>query len=435
MQYVWQHRLWPPRHLRTVDGASVQVLDPGRLNTHAGPDFFNAKVKIDGHLWAGDVEIHVKASDWHRHHHDGDPAYDSVILHVVDRDDTMIRRPNGEVIPQMLMPCSPTLNEDYRSLVEHSVRDLPCATFIPSVHPLHITDWMSSLTIERLYTRSEHIGHILSIKEHSREEAAYVLLARALGFGTNAEPFERLARSLPLRIIGKHADSLLSIEALLLGQSGLLNPYLSNPIPSADPYVQALAREYRFLSTKFGLQPLEAPAWKMARMRPANFPHRRIAILARMLLGGFKFHSQALEVGDAEEAARLFDIELTGFWAQHYHLEGPAAEGVPRKLSRASVNLLIINVIVPLLFNYAQSTGRDRYVTLATDLLESLPPERNTIVDLFVRAGLNVRSAAVSQALIHLRRNYCEQRKCLYCRLGHRMLAEKARRDTTNSPQ
>lgn len=418
MQYVWQHRLWKPERMLTVDGRQVRIIDPGRLNTDAGPDFFNAKIWIDGRIWAGDVEIHVRASDWHRHGHDSDRAYDSVILHVVDRDDTFITRPDGEVIPQLRMPCNPEFHRHFSSLVERSDIDLPCAATIASTPRLYITDWLSALAYERVYQKADHVDELVARLGGDWESACYVTLARALGFGINGEPFERLALSLPLRFIGKHSDSLTAIEALLMGQSGLLD----SPDAQADAYGAELTREYRFLAHKFGLRRPERLGWKMSRMRPANFPHRRIAALASMLHGGFRLMNGLLGITDAESGIALLNPPLTGYWTNHYTF-GPESERTTSGMSRSSAISLVINVAVPLMFAYGRSRGDSQLTDRAMELLAGLPAERNSVIQLFERAGIKASDAFTTQALIQMRRCYCQQRKCLYCRIGHRQLA------------
>ncbi len=420
MQYVWQHRLWIQHDLTTVDGQRVSIIDPGRLNTDSGPDFFNAKISIDGHLWVGDVEIHVKASDWHRHGHDGDPAYDSVILHVVDRDDTIIRRSNGEALPQMRMPCEPQFHDYYRDLVGRSDIDMPCAADIAALPPLHLGAWLDALAYERIYDKVDRINGILQRFRGDWESAAYVTVARALGFGLNGEPFERLALSLPLMFVGKHSDTPLAVEALLFGQSGLLDA----PGTFGD-YVGRLKREYDFLAHKFGLRRPEGMLWKMSRMRPGNFPHRRIATLAAMLSGGFRMLSRILEVTCLDEAVELFSPELSEYWATHYNF-GAAVSGRVSALSRSSVAGLAINAVAPLQMAYGLSRDDSRLTDRSVELLQSLPPEANNVVRLFERAGIKVRDAFTSQSVIQMRRQYCEQHKCLYCRIGHRMLSSRA---------
>lgn len=418
MQYVWQHRLWQPAMMMTVDGRRVSVLDPGRLNTDAGPDFFNAKVRIDGHVWAGDVEIHVRASDWHRHHHDGDPAYDSVILHVVDYDDAMIRRSDGVVIPQLRMPCAPEFHRLYSAMVSRSDIDLPCGGSIAEIPPIYMSDWMSALAYERLYAKTDRISGLLDRLAGDWESVCYVTVARALGFGINGDPFERLALSVPRMMIGKHRDSLLTVEALLLGQSGLLPE-------SGDSYSQALNREYEYMAHKFGMRAPQSLGWKMARMRPANFPQRRIALLAALMTDGNRLMSRLLEVRTPDDAARLLNPPMSEYWKHHYTF-GAASERACGAMSRTSVNGLIINAIVPLMFGYGQAHDDPTLTDRAIDLLSQLPPESNSLVEMFARAGLKADNAMTSQALIQLRRAYCETHKCLYCRIGHRLLASGA---------
>lgn len=421
MQYVWQHRLWLQQDMRTVDGRIVQVIDPGQLNTDAGPDFFNAKVKIDGEIWVGNIEIHVRASDWMRHNHDKDPAYDSVILHVVDKDDIAVKRSNGETIPQLRMPCAPDFNARYQALVGQTATELPCSTTIAQLPSIYITDWISTLAHERLYRKVQRINEILERNSGDWEETCYITLARCLGFGINSDAFERLALSLPLRFMGKHSDSLLSIEALLFGQSGLLDN-----APENDPYVSRLTTEYRFLADKFSLRRPENLGWRMARMRPPNFPHRRIALLASMIHGGFRLMSAIISATDETTARNLFNIGLTGYWANRYGFDAASSRPISA-LSESSINIVLINTVAPLTYAYGLATGNSSLCDKATALLQSLKPERNSIIELFSRAGIKAPDAFTTQALIQLRREYCEPRKCLYCRIGHRMLAAKVR--------
>lgn len=213
MQYMWEHRLWGARELATNDGRRVRVIDPGRRNTDAGPDFFNAKVEIDGCLWAGNVEIHYRASDWHRHGHDDDPAYDTVVLHVVAKDDAPVVRANGERIPQMVMECTAEIADRYAALVNSTV-ELPCRQVIREMTSLDVAEWVQSLIFERLADKSRRVKGLLDRFHGSWEDTCYVTLARTIGFGTNSDAFELLAKSLPLNLLHKHADSLLQLEAL-----------------------------------------------------------------------------------------------------------------------------------------------------------------------------------------------------------------------------
>lgn len=423
MQYIWQHRLWPSGDMSTVDGERVQVIDPGRLNADSGPDFFNAKIRIGRDMWAGDVEIHVNASDWHRHRHDGDPAYESVILHVVGRDDTQIKRRDGRIIPQMRMPCAPDFSQSYNRLVEDaSSYKLPCENEIKNMPPVKIHSWLDSLAFERLYRKSDRIEALLKESSGDWESACYVTMARGLGFGLNSEPFERLALATPLRILHKHSDSPLSMEAVLFGQSGLLDDAKDD-----DAYVGLLKREYAFLANKFSLKKPSPLGWKMARMRPPNFPHRRIAFLAALLFGGFRLMSRIASATSLDDARKLFAVELTGYWASHYTFGSDLERHTPTALGRSSVDTLIINVVVPMLHAYGCAIDDVGLTNLATTMLQRLGSEQNSVVRLFKEHGIECDDAFTSQALIQLRREYCEARKCLFCRIGHQYLSARSK--------
>lgn len=415
MQYAWEHRLFPPGAVTTVDGLPLRIIHPGRRNTDAGPDFFNARIEIAGRQWVGNVEIHVRASDWLRHHHDTDPAYDSVILHVVDVSDRIICRSNGEPIPQMVLPRRPDLETRYRSLVERADLDLPCAPMIGAIDPLRRRSWLTSLTFERLYEKEQRIEELRSRLGGDYEQATYVTVARGLGFSVNADPFERLALATPLHVLGKHSDSVMTLEAILFGQSGLLDA----PAADGEPYAVELMKEYRFMVRKFGLRMPVSPGWKMSRMRPANFPHRRIATLAAMLAGGFRMHSRMLAAPTAEQSRLLFSPVVSDYWQTHYTFGGSPVANAGRGLSRSSAELMVINAAVPLIHSYASARGDEALEEKAIDMLQLLPPERNSIVDAFARAGLRAENAFDTQAIIQLRRRYCQERRCLACRIAH----------------
>ncbi len=420
LQYIWQHRLWLSEDMVTGDGLKVRVIDPGLLNTDAGPDFFNAKVEIDGRLWVGNVEIHVRASDWKRHHHDEDPAYDSVILHVVEKDDAPVTRINGERIPQVELRVSPRFNECYDRLVNAQV-ELPCAARLNEVPTLTVTEWIEALAFERLHGKVDRVRELYDRYNGSWEDICYVMLARTLGFGINNDAFERLARVTPLRLLHKHSDSILQVEALLFGQAGLLNG-----AHGEDPYFQQLTREYAFLANKFSLRPIEGSAWRLFRSRPQNFPYRRIALLAQFVQGGFNLMNDILEASDTKQLRQLFDIELSGYWTTHYSF-GKPSPGAGRALSNGSIDIVLINTVAPLYYARGEMTDDYAMTDRAIALLEDIRPEQNNIVTLFRNAGIKCDDALTSQALIQLRRNYCEARKCIYCRLGHRLLATDAR--------
>lgn len=421
MQYVWKHRLWRSEDMVTNTGKKVRVVDPGLLNTDAGPDFFNAKIEIDGHMWVGNVEMHYRATDWKRHHHDSDKAYDSVILHVVAKDDAPVRRTNGELIPQLVLEVSPQFNANYASLVGATI-EVPCAEKIKQVPHLTIVEWVEGLAFERLHGKVERIHQLLDSFNGSWEDVCYVTLARNFGFGINNDAFERLARRTPLRLLGKHSDSVLQIEALLFGQAGMLDAQK----PGMDSYYNQLCTEYAFLSNKFQLTPMEKESWKLFRIRPQNFPYRRIAMLAQFIEGGFRMMNRILEAEGEKEMRALFEVELSGYWTKHYTF-GKPNERATATLSRSSIDIILINTVAPLLYAYGELTGNYEMTDKAIKLLEDLRAESNSIVSHFVAYGIDCPDALTSQALVQLKREYCDARKCIYCKIGHHLLSKAAR--------
>lgn len=425
LQYLWEHRLWEQCDSFTTDGRRLVILDPGLRNNNAGPDFFNAKIELDGKVWAGNVEIHVRASDWRRHNHQHDPAYDNVILHVVGIEDEVICRRDGSPIPQFIIPFTDDYRRRYDAMVANPAQ-LPCADEIALIPPIYLTDWISSLGYERLYAKADRIIDYNQRFGGDWLATAYVAMARALGFSTNAEPMERLAFATPLRALLKHRTELPMVEALLLGQAGFIPADNAGLAPEDVAYVDTLRQHYHFLSAKYGLKAPGDLGWKMARMRPANSPLRRIAALVAMIADGFDFGRQFIHITSDADARRLLDVHLYGYWVNHYSI-GRAGVHAPVAFSADTVTRLIINAVVPLLYAYGTTIGSDSHCNKAVELLEAQDPESNSVVQIFTSVGVPCHNAFTSQALIQLRRGYCEPRKCLYCRLGHRILAAKAK--------
>lgn len=419
-QYLWKSKMFG-RKLHEADGRVVEVIDPGKLNTDSGPDFFNSKIKIDGLEWIGNIEVHIKASDWFRHGHDSDPAYDSVILHVVGISDKRITRRDGSLIPQVELTVPEDFFAEFAELSEGN-SDFRCARRLGELSPLAVSDWLESLAIERLQEKAMHITDIYKSVNCNWEQTCFITLARALGFGLNGEPFELLARSIPLNFILRHSDNPLQIQAILFGQGAMLDSSLH----PGDEYYQALCREYYFLARKYSLRPMRPGLWKYSRTRPQNFPHRRIALLAKLCEGGFALFSDILSsLGDIEKLRGKFDISLTGYWASHSSFQSEASSP-STSLSTSSIDILIINAAVPLAYAYSCHSGDYDKVEKCIDLIDSLPPEKNYVTRNWANAGLVSDSALRSQAIIHLTRNYCEPRKCLYCRFGHQVLKAAA---------
>lgn len=424
MQYVWLHRLWTPGDIATHTGIPVSVIDVGQLNRDAGPDFFNAKVRIGAETWCGNIELHVRASDWHRHGHHTDPAYDSVVLHVVEHDDCPIYTTDGRLIPQVTLRCARDFAQRYAEFVNNPANTLACASEITSLSPVTVRDWLDSLAFERLYAKVDAINARLQHSTGDWEQAAFITVARALGAGINGDAFERVAASLPLRLLHKHCDSMLALESLIFGQAGLLDA--SSADAAADDYRARLCREYEFLSLKFGLARPQGVVWRMSKMRPASFPHRRLATLAHMAYGGFNLMARVASVRSEADARALFDVDLTGYWVNHSNFLASTPLR-PKALGRSAQDMLIINLVAPLLIAYGDALGDETAAERAVDILEHLPGEVNRYTADFVRAGVPCPNAFISQAMVQAHSNYCDVRKCLQCRLGHRLLARRAK--------
>ena len=414
LHYVWQQKLFTAYQLQTTDGELVEVIDVGKYNTDAGPDFFNAKIRISDTIWAGNIEIHSKSSDWIKHNHQNDKSYDNVILHVVSKADISVFRSNGERIPQLELKFPKYIVENYKDLIL-SNKWIACEWKINEIPSIFIQSWKTALLTERLEQKMQAIQQLLNEYNHHWEKAFYITLARNFGFGTNSQAFEMLAKSIPISVLGKHKDNLLQLEALLFGQSGLL---IEN---KKEEYLTDLNWEYTFLRSKYNLQPIDALQWKLLRLRPDNFPHVRIAQFASLIHSSSKLFSKIVENTDLNYLNRLFDCEPSEFWKNHY-LFGEESKPVGKKLGTGSVNIILINTVIPFLFCYASLKNNQSLKDRAIQLLEKIPSERNAIITGWKNLGVSAESAFDSQALIQLKKQYCDDKKCLQCRIGHKVL-------------
>ena len=417
LHYVWQYKLFSQNNLQTTDGDSVEIIDTGKLNTNAGPDFFNAKVRINNILWAGNIEIHTHSSDWNKHRHQTDRAYANVILHVVNIVDTDIFNADGEKIPQVALRYPDYINHNYEQLLAGQ-KWIACADKIQTVPAVVIESWKQALLTERLQQKTSAIAQLQNTNLRHWEESFYVTLARSFGFGVNSQIFESLAKSLPLQILGKHKDSLHEIEALLFGQSGLL---IKN---DNDQYSADLWRTYDFLRKKYNLHPVNGTQWKMLRLRPDNFPYIRIAQFAALVYSSSKLFSKIIENPDLTNLRILFACEPSAYWQTHYVFGRESAEKTKR-LGVKTIDVLLINTIVPFLFWYGEQKQQQCYKDKALELLEKLPPEKNAVINNWATLGLTSSSAYDTQALLQLKKMYCDDKKCLRCRIGHKIVERK----------
>lgn len=418
LHYVWQYRLFPSLALETTNGQHVEVIDPGTYNSNAGPDFFNAKIRIGDAVWAGDVELHHHSGAWVKHGHHRDAAYNSVILHVVEEADCMVENAKGEAIPQCILSVPHKIRENADYLI-HSAHRLPCREYLPLLPKPAVDAFFTALSVERLERKTGDIFSYLKRFRNSWDEAFYLLLTRNFGFGLNSEAFERLALSLPYHCIRKHSDNLFQLETMLFGQAGMLEDETVG-----DDYYRGLRKEYAFLKAKYALTALQEYLFKRLRIRPQAFPTIRMAQLAALLQSSGRIFSAVIETEDIEALRNLFKATPSPYWQTHYTF-GKTSPFASKQLGQTTIDILLINTVSPILFAYGRKTATEHYCDRAVHILESLKPERNAIVDTFRHAGMVPTNAFNTQAMIQLRREYCDKRKCLFCRIGYMVLTHR----------
>lgn len=414
--YIWQFRLFDHQNLYAESGEKVEILSYGKRNEQSGPDFFNGKVKIGETTWAGNIEMHLKSSDWLRHQHQHDEAYENVILHVVLEADCVITDKQGNTVPTIALQdrLPHNIHKNYLRL-QASKHWIPCQEVIGNVPEFTISAWLDRLLVERLQRKTQPILASLEANKHSWENTFYQVLARAFGAKFNADPFEALAKSLPLVVLGKHKDKLLQVEALLFGQAGLLN------VDFKEEYPQRLKKEYGFLKQKFSLTPLHAHTWKFGGLRPPNFPTIRIAQFAALVHQSSGLFSQVLEIQTIADFQNLFAVQLSDYWDTHYVFD-KASSKRRKSLGKSTINSLLINTIAPILFIYGKERGKPKFEEKAFTLLETLPQESNTIIKKWTALGIAAKSAFESQALLQLKNEYCSQKRCLECAIGNKVM-------------
>jgi hypothetical protein len=427
LQYTWKHRLLPLRLLTTTDGREVEVIDPGLHNRNAGPDFFNAKVKIGGTLWVGNVEIHMRASDWYRHGHDHDERYNNVVLHVCETIDTECQDAAGRQLTQLQLEVPQHVRDHYTEL-QQADHYPPCYSIVPDLARLTVHSWLAALSTERLERKTLDIKRRADQCGGSWEDAYFVTLARNYGFGINGDAFEQWALNVPLQAVAHHRDDLFQVEALFMGQAGLLE---LDTIPAhyqadalADGYFARLRNEYQYLRHKFQLTPISAARWNFLRLRPQNFPHIRLSQMAMLYYDRRASLSALIECKTIDELRNLLRSHVTPYWETHYTF-GSLSDRNEKHLSYGSLTLLIINTAIPMLFAVGRHRHQEELCDRAFDLLEQLKPENNHIIRMWRQCGLTVQSAADSQALIQLKREYCDRKDCLRCRIGYEYLKRK----------
>jgi hypothetical protein len=418
--YLWKFRLLD-HELNTDSGESITILHPGEHNHDSGPDFFNAKIRIGSTLWAGNVEIHVQASDWYRHNHQQDRAFDNVILHVVYENDVPVTDNNGKLLPTLTLKDKfhASILERYKDF-QRNHRWIPCEQLISRMDQFPFRQWAASLALELQAGKMKRFHDSLEKCGYDWEECFYQQLARSFGFRINSLPFELLAKSIPIRVLRKYTPVHFQLEALLFGQAGFLFKSFS------EEYPEQLSKEYKFLSQKHSLEPVNPGIWKFLRLRPSNFPTLRIAEYAALLHRQEDLFSVILECENVDLIRKYFTVRSSDYWSTHF-LFGKISADKPKFLGAASIDLLIFNFVVPFLFFYGDVKKMHVQKEKGIFFLEQMQGETNADIRKWKQLGLPVANALQTQALIQLKRAYCDPKMCLNCRIGNILLNDNCR--------
>ena len=414
IQFAWRFGLYHRDNLR-INGEKVKIIDPGEHNTSSGPDFFNARVKIGNTIWAGNLEIHRKASEWYNHEHHSDPAYDSVILHVVLEYDRDVLRMNGETVPTLEISLSESHLEEYLGLVMNN-QELPCNQRLSCVDKVFLRDWFSKMMISRLQDKTQLVFHTLEENKYDWEESFYHYLGKSFGFRTNAIPFSMLVETVPLKTLLRLRRNPLTVNAILFGQAGFLEDQISG-----DDYYDALRREYLSVKSMLPARKLYAHSWQFMRLRPANFPTVRISQFASLIVRRFPLFADISENREINLLREIFMLHTDKYWEDHM-LFGRSAKRRKYRLGRDSADIIIINALLPVLFAYGKYRMKNELQDRVIRFLGELPAEKNEYINQWKAAGIMPESAFDSQAMLHLTKNYCKKRRCLECVIGSKII-------------
>jgi hypothetical protein len=412
LQFLWQFQYFNRSHLLTTGGESLQVLHPGNSNPNQGPDFLNARIKIGNTTFFGSVELHLATSHWKQHRHDGDENYRNVILHVVYQHDLPETIADIPVL-ELEQRISFHLLQRYEQLM-HTAGFIPCQDWIKAVPAIVWSSWKERLLVERLTRKAEAVLQVLEQTKGHWEEVLWRMLARNFGAKVNSDAFEAIAATLPVTLLAKHRQSIHQLEGLLLGQAGLLQQDYQ------DDYPKLLQREYRFLAKKYNLSPIHLPI-HFLRMRPGNFPTIRLAQLAALIQQSEHLFSKILETDEPQELMSGWHVTANDYWHYHYLFDQPSSFK-KKTLGQAMIENCMINTVATLIFAYGLYHKEEAYTRKALRWLEALPAEQNTIIKSFAALDVAAQTAFDSQALIELKNNYCNHKKCLQCAAGSAIL-------------
>jgi len=417
LHYIWQYQKFTAVNLKTVSGNLLQVLNVGAHNHNAGPDFFNAQLLINNQKWAGNVEIHLKSSDWYAHHHQIDKAYDNIILHVVWEDDIAVFDSNNNAVETLVLKdrVDVTLLKNYKKLLQQK-------NWISCENEIHIIDdftwsfWKEKLIINRLQRKTAALDALLLKTNNNWEELLFILLAKNFGLKINQNQFLQVAQKLSFLVFKKEIASALSLESLLFGQANLLDD------DKEDGYYQHLQKEYIYLKQKHKLQD-NLIKMEFFGLRPASFPTIRLSQFAMLYHQNKSLFAKVIQIKSVAEAQKIFSVTAAEYWNTHYTF-GKSSAKHKKKISNSFIALLLINVVIPLQYQYAKSIGKNN-IEEVLKLYEAIGSEKNRIIEKFKKLKVSVNNALDSQSLIELKNEYCAKRKCLQCQIGHQLLYQK----------
>jgi hypothetical protein len=416
LQYIWKQSLFENIDYTSDSGEKIQILFPGTINTDGGPDFINAKISIDDTIWAGNVEIHIKSSDWEKHGHNKNAAYNNVILHVADSIDSKCINKNGRRIPSIALKYDSSIEYRYKYLLKQE-RRIACSDSLSKIDKSLISFWFSALAIERLYDKTSYIKDLYHTTENNWEETYYIHLSRSFGSKINSTPFELLTKSTSLTILAKHCNNLFQLEAILFGQAGFLDE------EPRDDYHAKLKDEYTFIKNKYRLKGIDVHLWKFLRLRPLNFPTIRLAEFSNLIYKSRSLLSRTLECEKIEEIQELYDCSASNYWKNHYTF-GKESKQKKKSTGLSSINGFIINSVIPFMFVYGEYKNNEKLKERSVRLLEQLSAEKNNISEEWINYGIKPHHAAESQALLQLTNHYCKNKRCLECQIGHLILSK-----------
>ncbi len=416
LHYIWKYKKFDVLNLKTTLGETVNLVSVGQHNLNSGPDFFNAQIEVGEQLWAGNVEIHIKSSDWFVHHHEIDKAYDNVILHVVWEHNTEVFRKDNTPIPTLELKSlvSQEVLQNYKRLFSKTQKWINCENDFAQIDNFLLNNWLERLYFERLERKSDEIETLLKQSANNWEAVLFKLLAKNFGLKVNGDVFFSLANSFEFSVLRKNQSKLLSLEALFFGQLGLLEN------DSQEPYVIELQSEYKFLSQKFKLSQQGVLPLQFFRLRPSNFPTIRLSQLAILYFENHNLFSKVINATSLEELYQLFSVATSQFWETHYTFNKASKQSI-KKTTKAFIDLLLINSIIPLKFSYAKYHGKDINDEIIT-VMQQLTSEKNSIINKFNSLRKISTSALHSQSLLQLKNNYCSKNKCLQCAIGNALI-------------